>query len=258
MKDIDSITAKVKKLFALAKSPNPEEAASALRKAQELIAAYGLTAKGLDMPEMTKRDVVGNSMKKPPDYEYELVSEVARSCGCRCAYGYCGLKNYYSPTYGFETFKAQYGYTIIGLEYRVEIVSYMVVVLLRKLRTARRNYIASLKRVKTRKQKIIRADKFCEGWVQAVCCNLDWLESSDDEIKKLNAYEKEQGWGNNLETISRELKRHTGDYDRGIEEGRDIHVNKAAAGVGASRPLIGSSYSTSRTNPAGGQIPLFG
>jgi len=38
MDDIEKIKSKIKKLLALAKSPNPNEAASALKMAQDLIA----------------------------------------------------------------------------------------------------------------------------------------------------------------------------------------------------------------------------
>ena len=44
MEELDKIKIRIKKLLALSKSPNENEAASALRKANELMADYKLTA----------------------------------------------------------------------------------------------------------------------------------------------------------------------------------------------------------------------
>lgn len=57
MDELESVKRRVKKLLALSKSPNGNEAASALRKANELMADYKLTAE--QFSEYTKAKVKG-------------------------------------------------------------------------------------------------------------------------------------------------------------------------------------------------------
>lgn len=57
MDELESVKRRVKKLLALSKSPNENEAASALRKANELMADYKLTAE--QFSEYTKAKVKG-------------------------------------------------------------------------------------------------------------------------------------------------------------------------------------------------------
>ena len=57
MEELESVKRRVKKLLALSKSPNKNEAASALRKANELMADYKLTAE--QFSDYTKAKVKG-------------------------------------------------------------------------------------------------------------------------------------------------------------------------------------------------------
>lgn len=57
MEELESVKRRVKKLLALSKSPNENEAASALRKANELMADYKLTAE--QFSDYTKAKVKG-------------------------------------------------------------------------------------------------------------------------------------------------------------------------------------------------------
>ena len=54
MSDIDKIKAKIKKLLALSRSPNPNEAASTLKMAQELMAEYGVEHSDVNTIDMRK------------------------------------------------------------------------------------------------------------------------------------------------------------------------------------------------------------
>lgn len=57
MEELESVKCRVKKLLALSKSPNENEAAAALRKANDLMAAYKLTSE--QFSEYTKTKVKG-------------------------------------------------------------------------------------------------------------------------------------------------------------------------------------------------------
>jgi hypothetical protein len=136
MTDLDKIKDKIKKLFALSKSPNANEAAVALEMAQKLMAEYGVKYTGSGEFEIAETEVKANGGKKPPRYEIYLMGVIAEAFGCRCAYGRCFLLN----------MKYSYHHTFIGLEHRVKIATFIADVLLRKLKNARSAYIKTLPR----------------------------------------------------------------------------------------------------------------
>lgn len=106
----DKIKDKIKKLFALSKSPNANEAAAALEKAQGI----NLTAGGL---EVVTEDVRGTSGKRPPVYEAYLVRKIAEAFGCMAAYGI--VKKDPEQDTLFNNFV--YGHTFAGLEHRATV-----------------------------------------------------------------------------------------------------------------------------------------
>jgi hypothetical protein len=205
---LDAVTAKIKKLFALSKSVNAQEAAAAMRKAQALMEQYGVTADTIKAPEIVDENIAAPVHEKPPVYENNLMHYVANTFGCRKAHHTSG-------------------YTFIGVGYKVKIAAYAATVLLRKLRAERRKYIASLKRVKSRTQKTARADLFCEGWVEAVYHNLNHLPPvNDSERKAIEHYEATLGWtyDGTLSTPKIKYKRNYNDTEKGYEAGSGVTV----------------------------------
>jgi hypothetical protein len=230
MNEIDKIKDKIKKLFALSKSPNAAEAASALRKAQELMDQYGVSGEDIGRPEIKAEEVNTNSGKKPPQYQGRLMFNIAGAFGCRVAYGFIRRDGY----------KAVYGSTFIGLEHQAKIASFIGTVLLRKMAKARAEYIKSLKRVKNRYQKIIRADQFCRGWVTSVCDNLRAFTNSPEVETALDAYEQEQGWAEGGGGINRKAKRDYGDWYNGLAAGRGVQIQHGVEGEESGARLLGS------------------
>jgi hypothetical protein len=157
--DIDKIKDKIKKLLALSKSPNANEAASAMALAQELMGKYDIEVSSDGLLNVAEESVETGSGEKPPRYEVVLVNVIARAFGCRVAYGW--------DHYGKHS-TSVYTHTFVGIEHRVKIAAFMADVLMRKLKKARRDYIKTLKRVRIRENKIKRADSFCRGWVAKV------------------------------------------------------------------------------------------
>jgi hypothetical protein len=148
MDTIEKIKDKIKKLLALSKSPNANEAAAALQMAQELMEKYNIGAESVSQCDISKEELKGNSGERPPKYELILVSCIAKAFGCRSAYGGVKIKDRWC-----------YGHTFIGVEHRAKIAAFMAEVLLRKLKSARTTYVQSLTRVKSRGNKIRRADE---------------------------------------------------------------------------------------------------
>jgi hypothetical protein len=174
MHDLDKIKSKIKKLLALSKSPNPNEAASALQIAQALMAEYKVNyadASHIEIDSNLTNTVYRN---RPPRYEEILFLDIASAFGCVVLYSGNWDKRYWR---------------FIGLKHRSEVSAYIGQVLLRKLKTARSNYYKKLYRVRSKYRKIQRADDFCLAWVSAVTEKLSAFAGiSEEEQNAIDVY----------------------------------------------------------------------
>ncbi|HWR12472.1 MAG TPA: DUF2786 domain-containing protein [Rectinemataceae bacterium] len=179
--------AKIKKLLALGKSPNANEAATAILKAQELMERYGVDINTVETSEIVEEELNRHVGKKPSAYEAYLMSSIARAFGCRLIHRieYEGAK-----------------WVFIGTSSRSEVAAFISTVLLRKLSGSRRAYMKTLYRCK-RDTKIRRADDYCLGWVASVIQKIKTFSGSDDDETILDLYMKRYDTANKLETINR-------------------------------------------------------
>ena len=216
MTDFDKIKAKLKKLFALSRSSNANEAALALEMAQKLMAEYGIQRNAVGEFEITREEFRSNSGEKPPLYKSFLMTKIASSFGCKNAYGY----------------KKQFGaYAIIfvGLEHRVKIASYIANVLLRKMKRARSDYMQKLSRVRSMSNKIKRADEFCFGWAWTVASKLAEFTNTPDEQAAIDIYVANLGWTDNLKLINRG-KSKANDWANGRRAGAGVQIQHGVEG----------------------------
>jgi hypothetical protein len=228
--DIEKIKTKIKKLLSLSGSDNVNEAASALEMAQELMRRYGLEHDDINIFEIIEKEIRGNSGRKPPIYESDLICAISDAFGCRSAYG-CIASDRKQP---------QYGHTFVGIEYRAQIASFIAEVLLRKLRKARSRHYKTLCRVRTRHKKICRADEYCVGWVDEVCEKLTRFTNSPEEESAIAAYEKRLGWGNELKKIDRKDKHKWNwkDYAKGRKDGDDVVIQHGVSAMEKRENLL--------------------
>ncbi|MDR1418791.1 MAG: DUF2786 domain-containing protein [Treponema sp.] len=218
MENIEKIKNKIKKLFALSTSSNPNEAAAALEKAQSLMKEYSVYIDAAELENMQRVEVkTGSRGDSAPLHEVILMNAIAGAFGCRRAYGYTSGDGWYKV------------HDFIGLEHRVQIASYIAEVLLRKLNRARTTFIKSLYRVRNRYTKTCRADEFCRGWVHAVSDKLVTTNQSPEEEKALDTYEQSLGWKSCAAPVKRTGKKEN-DWGNGFESGRDVDIQH---GVGA-------------------------
>jgi len=141
MNEFEKIKAKLKKLFALSRSSNANEAALALEMAQKLMLEHGIKRNEVGEFEIIKEDIKGNSGERPPKHEVHLTSSIGKAFGCKTAYGWTrGQKTESGYIWGY------YGHTFVGLEHRVQIACFIAEVLLRKMRKARNEYMKHLTR----------------------------------------------------------------------------------------------------------------
>jgi hypothetical protein len=236
MNETDKIREKIKKLFALSKSPNANEAAAALEMAQKMMKAYGIKRSEAGEFEVIEEEVKGNGGEKPPRYEVYLVGEIAKAFGCRNAYGWVKLPG--TDKYGF--FNHAFGYTFVGLEHRVKIAAFIAEVLLRKLKKARSEYIKKLTRVRLRGNKIKRADEFCFGWAVTVASKLHKFANTPDEKAAIDRYVAGLNWGDNLKSISRGMEKRSGinDFVNGRRAASGVEIQNGVEGQEAGARLL--------------------
>jgi hypothetical protein len=227
MAGLDKIKDKIKKLFALSKSPNANEAAAALEMAQKLMAEYGIIVSIDGEFEIMREEVKGNSGQKPPTYEVYLVSEIAKAFGAKTAYGF--VKDDPNQESLFNNYA--YGHIFIGIEHRVKIAVFIADVLLRKLKKARRGYMKTLSRVRITKNKIARADDFCLGWAVTVVSKLHEFTNTPDEQAAIDMYVANLGWDHNLKIIKRKSANwDLNDFAKGQKAATDVQIQHGVEG----------------------------
>lgn len=169
MTDDQKIIDKIKKCLALAKSSNPNEAATALRQAHALMEKHGISTHEVSMSDIgeSTADMKTMSREKPAAWESHLAYIVAKCFGCRLL-----VKR---KIYKFGAKKKNSGaYIFIGLRHQSEIAAYTAEVLIRKCKSARQKFLSENFKgasvgVKGAKAEITRlGDRFAEGWVISI------------------------------------------------------------------------------------------
>ncbi|MDN5619690.1 MAG: DUF2786 domain-containing protein [Psychrobacter sp.] len=153
----DRLMKRIKHCLAMASSSNENEAATALRQATNMMKKHGISEEDMLMADITYST---SNTKLPrtavPSYICRLSGMVARMFGC---------KHYYKYDYESDKYKACY----VGSNIHAEIASYAFDVLSSQLKDARKLYLKNdLRRVRIKKNKYSRADRFCMGWVKGV------------------------------------------------------------------------------------------
>ncbi len=221
-----NILEKIKKLISLGNSPEPNEAALALFRAQELMEKYGITKEQISFSNITEKTIDCKKRIKPPLYEARLISSIAQAFGV------------------IEIYKNDEQWLFIGLDHRVQIASYFAEILLRKLDKARREYLKSLKRYK-RKNKIILADAFCTGWVWTVVSKIKVFIDSPNNENIINDYFKKKysTLCAKLEIRNRKISRnHSNAIFEGHLAGESIELQHGIKGIKKQSLIEGREY----------------
>lgn len=213
---------KIKKCLALSKSSNEHEAATALRMAQALMRDFQIDPDLLDIVEAS---CDSKATKTPQAWEASLVLTIAKSLQCKPVF-----------SSGNSRFGMKAQWIFIGADPAPEIASYAFDVLYRQANRARKSFIeVTLKRVTIKKNKVRRADMFCDGWVESV---RHLITGFDVEIPK-NTSERikkyvEQSRGQLGSFIPKDRNkgkafndRAASDYHAGKQSGKSAKLNSA-------------------------------
>jgi len=213
---------KIKKLLRLAGSSNPHEAANAMRQARAMMEKFGIGEGDVALSEVTEHGAGSGSKVKPAQWEANLSVTVAKAYSCR------------------TLFRGGVGqWRFVGE--MAEVAGYTMTILLRQVRQARREYIATvLKRCKPA-TKTKRGDLFCEAWVWAVRQQVNQFAGAEAPSQAAEAYMLKH-YPNLVQgkAIDRTSKkgplgaRDMLDAAKGIEAADGVQLNH---GVGGSAPL---------------------
>ena len=232
MSEIEKIKDKIKKLFALSKSPNPNEAAAALSMAQKLIEEYGLIKTDIPTLDVNENEAPRSSGKKPPSYEIHLAVSIATAFGCKVMI---------SRKLNKVDLILRNTYAFVGIDYRPQIASYIATVLFRKLRSARTEYIKGLYRVRSRNTKIKRGDEFSKGWVSIVIQKLKTFVGTPEEEMAIEMYMKKYEDAPSVSGIDRKgIGRYVyQDWSHGRKAGSGVEIQHGVEGHNSGSRLIG-------------------
>ncbi|PRD68741.1 hypothetical protein C6P61_09575 [Malikia spinosa] len=170
MSKIDpKILAKIKKCLALSGSPNPHEAAAAMRQAHALMRMHGVDAHQVAMVEIGESSAGIRTMSrdKPAHWEAALAAMVGKAFGCQMLIS----RMIYPKVFRKHVNEGQF--IFIGQKGQAEVAAYTVSVLARKCKTARQKWIAEhlagVSGERGGKSTVTRmGDAFAEGWVHSI------------------------------------------------------------------------------------------
>lgn len=150
--DDDRILKKIRACLALAKSANPNEAATALRQAKKMMESYGFTERDVELADIAETSrTTSTTSKTVPSYLNGLISLIADVFGVRPVILQRMATNHV---------------IFIGTKASVDIAGYAFDVLRRQLSKARSAHFKN--RRGHRINRIRKADSYAIGWVIAV------------------------------------------------------------------------------------------
>ena len=226
----ERILSKIKKLLALSKSDNPNEAAIALNQAQKLMQAYNINIFDVEIKEEV------NPNKYPLNgsiyicYIAQIISE---------AFAVRVLRQENGP-------RGKVNFIFVGTADKAEVASYFFDVLIRKAKTARQNKLKELaedlkyvrKATKTRV-----ADSFCMGWCAAVQEKLEKLVNDPKEEALIEDYFKKQGYTVNNKQREKDRKKADNLISSaamiGYSEGKKVDLFFGVKGQGKKQEMLG-------------------
>lgn len=178
------ILAKIKKCLALAGSPNPNEAAVAMRQARALMEKHGVEASQVTMAEIGEAtaDIRTMARDKPARWEVSLAAMVGKAFGCQLLVGRDVLPKQYRAVMNSGRF------VFIGLKAQAEIAAYTVSVLSRKCKAARAAFIAERVPGLPRARKTRVGDAFAEGWVGQIAQLVTEFANPPEVEKAISEY----------------------------------------------------------------------
>jgi hypothetical protein len=161
---------RVRKLLALAKGSSDHEAAAALDKAQQLMEAEGITEQEMQAQAATEAFSETGAAKRVPSWEDKLACAIGRAFAC-------------------DAIHHRGRWSFVGIDPLPEIAIYAFDVLRRQRLRAREVYVEKhLSRVTVRKNKVRRADLYCDGWIDTAVSKARRMARRPEDTGAVRAY----------------------------------------------------------------------
>lgn len=215
----ERIIRKIKHCLALSQSSNADEAATALRQAQKLMQMHNVTSDDTSVIDIKEHRVTALTKTRPPQWHGLLAAVIADAMGCHY---FCGVNK--------RGHSGHSNFCFIGFDYQPEIAAYAFEVLIRQAIKDRRNFINQLSSRVLRKNKKLKGDNFCIGWINGVRSVVNSFALSDGQMEAIEYY-KSVKYPNLCRAPQKTLKKYRGaDDDRinGYLLGRKANLNRGA------------------------------
>jgi hypothetical protein len=234
--DRDRILSKIKKCLALGNSSEPHEAAAAMRQAQKLMEAHGISEhemNGIDVGHETGNFKERAYNKNPPIYAQELVSLIMKAMGVDAVFEsrQTGMHFRWCVRY-------------FGPAGRATMAAWAHGVLLRAMNQAYQEYISDRsdwERWMAQRYKGARTKLgFFSGWIDSVRSQVEEFGFPDEEKKAIDSKKLVHYGLDNLPTTQQKNLRASSEaLEAGSEAGARFRLSRPVDG--ASQKLLGRS-----------------
>lgn len=229
----DEALEKIKKCLALAASPEPHEAAAALRQAQKLMAQFGLTETDVSLADVSE---CAQAAQNTPLVKWEamLAVMIAQAFGCD---QYTGVRTQFVP--GLKA-RRQRRFVFVGVGPAPEVAGYAFDLLARQCAKDRRVHMGQQHTNCKPKTRVARGDLYAEGWIAGVRGKVERFASGARDVALVEQYMRErypEMQSSSVRDRSKGKNVTHNDWQQGREAGRRAELNHGVQG-GAGRPLL--------------------
>ncbi len=206
---------KIRKCLALSKSDNANEAATALRQAEALMKAHGITDADLELSTISQHSATCSTAAKPAQYLVSLAAVIGEAFGVTPVL-----------TSTFTGSRVEF----IGPTPQPEIASYAYEVLRKQVVDARTDHIKSQNKRLKRSTKTRRGDLFAMAWVSAVDDMVSqFAQPQSEKVQALVQQYKAKTYGKLSETQGRAARSQRRDQSSalaGLIAGRNAQLHQ--------------------------------
>lgn len=232
--DRNTAIEKIRKCLALGKSPEPAEAAAAMRQAQKLMAQFELSDTDLQLADVRQK-ATAVPAGALVSWQANLANVVGDSFGC----GHIWSKTRLPGLFGAGRIQRQV--IFYGAESAVEVACYTFDVLFRQCAAARAAHVAKQPKSCKAITKTARGDRFAMGWVLGVMRLVECFASGEEHQQLLEAYAA-QAWPDSttVKPLRKDIGRNVrdGDYIDGMVAGRGADLRRGVSS-GPQAPRLG-------------------
>ena len=214
------ILRRIRACLALAASPEPHEAAAALRQAQVWMRRYGLTREEVELSRAATG--AGSRALTPRAWIATLIALVGRAFA---------VHPIYVPVH-----RGGARVEFIGRGVAAKVAVYAYAVLRRQLARDRAAMLRRMKRLK-RTTRVRRAEVYCEGWVSSVARRVHAMARGLPPREDIDRYLATQGRSTELaETQSRRMRKSDGAaWMAGLLDGAEAVLHHGVGGTDVAR-----------------------